>query len=70
MANKVSNALSPSLKCLKNAGAGDAALGWLQQCGQTKFYGKFALASCASTTYAPADVKNMLKASAGCFNMG
>ncbi|XP_034238909.1 uncharacterized protein LOC117643882 [Thrips palmi] len=68
--NKLSEKLSPALKCLSDAGAGDAALGYLQQCGQTKFYGKFALTSCAATAYAPADVKAMLKSSAKCFNMG
>ncbi|XP_034238910.1 uncharacterized protein LOC117643883 [Thrips palmi] len=70
LVNKVKNALNPTLKCLSDAGAGDAALGWLQQCGQTKFYGKFAMGSCAATTYAPADVKAMLKSSANCFKLG
>ncbi|XP_034238908.1 uncharacterized protein LOC117643881 [Thrips palmi] len=68
--NKVTGALSGPLKCLSDAGAGDAALGYLQQCGQTGFYGKFALGSCAATAYAPADVKALLKSSAKCFKMG
>lgn len=76
--NKVKNvgqqamtAMSPTLNCLSKAGAGSAALGWLKDCGTTgKFYGKFALASCAATEYAPADVKTMVKSSAKCFSLG
>ncbi|KAJ1522753.1 hypothetical protein ONE63_001910 [Megalurothrips usitatus] len=70
LGQKALNAINPTLKCLSKAGAGDATLGWLKDCGQTKFYGKFALASCAATEYAPSDVKNMLKNSAACFKLG
>ncbi|KAE8753229.1 hypothetical protein FOCC_FOCC000152 [Frankliniella occidentalis] len=65
--NKAKDFVTPTLTCLKNAGASDAALGYLKECGQTRYYGKTAMFSCAGTTYAPTDVKQMLKSSAKCF---
>ncbi|XP_026277211.1 uncharacterized protein LOC113205709 [Frankliniella occidentalis] len=65
--NKAKDFVTPTINCLKSAGAPDAALGYLKECGQTKYFGKTAMFSCASTTYAPADVKQMLKSSAKCF---
>ncbi|KAK3912219.1 Cobalamin biosynthesis protein CobD, partial [Frankliniella fusca] len=68
--NKVKDFVSPTINCLKKAGAPDAVLGWLKECGQTKYFGKTAMLSCAGTTYAPADVKQLAKDSANCFKMG
>ncbi len=70
VANKVTSALSPALSCLQKAGASDAVLGYLKQCGSSKSFGKSALATCAATTYAPGDVKGMLVSSAKCFKLG
>ncbi|XP_026277210.1 uncharacterized protein LOC113205708 [Frankliniella occidentalis] len=65
--HKAKDFMTPTINCLKKAGATDAALGYLKECGQTKYFGKLAMFSCATTTYAPSDVKTMLKSSAKCF---
>ncbi|KAE8746797.1 hypothetical protein FOCC_FOCC006545 [Frankliniella occidentalis] len=64
---KAKDFVSPTINCLKKAGVPDALLGYLKECGQTRYYGNTAMMSCAMTTYAPPDVKALVKTSGQCF---